>query len=165
MAVTNKKAVNQIINKIGHEQYEKLIASGKPKSDAAIARSIKKVLNTSFSEEELLDAILGDAITDGWKKITKQGSVSSVLAKKQQGEAFPVELDRANIHMGGDTVSLRSAGIDVVEQQERAYIDNKIKQDSAFARNMGVIGPIRSLMLENGCTAGEALDILREREE
>ena len=165
MTITNKKAVSQIINKIGHEQYEKIIKSGKAKSDPAVSKAIQKQLLSSFSEDELLDAILLDAISDAWKKITKQGSISSILARKQQGEAFPVELDQANIHLAGDTVGFRDAGIDVVDQQERAYIDNKIKQDTAFARNMGVIGPIRALMLENSCTAGEALDILRAREE
>jgi hypothetical protein len=163
--VTNKKMVSQIINKIGHEQYEKMLKNGKGKSDAVIHRAIMKELNSSFTNEELIDAVLGDAVADGWKKITKQGSISSVLAAKSQEEAFPLELDRANIHMNSTTVPLRDAGVDVVELQERAYIDNKIKQDKAFARNMSVIGPIRSLMLENGCTAGEAMDILREREE
>lgn len=161
--VTNKKMVSNIINKISHEQYEKMLATNKAKGDAAVHRAIIKELTASFSNEELLDAVLRDAVADGWKKITKAGSVSAILAAKSQKDAFPIQLDKANIHINGSTIGLRAADVDVIESQERAYIDNKIKQDTAFARNMSVIGPIRSLMLENSCSAGEALDILRDR--
>lgn len=163
--ITNKKMVSQLINKVGHEQYDKMISSERGKSDRVVHRAIRKQLQEVCSADELLDAILDAAIAEGWNKITKAGSVSSVLAAKSHKDLFPAELDNANIHLNGDTVGLRSAGVDVIEAQERAYIENKIKQDRAFARNMSVIGPLRSLMLENGCSSGEALDILRERGE
>jgi hypothetical protein len=162
-AVTNKKMVSQLINKVSHEQYDKMLNAKKGKSDAVVHRAIRKELEEACTQDELLDAILSDAIADGWKKITKAGSVSTVLAQKAHKEMFPVELDKANIHLNGDTVAFRSADVDVIEAQERAYIDNKIKQDKAFARNMSVIGPVRSLMLEQQCSSGEALDILRSR--
>ena len=155
-------------------QYESSIAVLKKSASAVLIQNraqekklaeLRKELEEACTQEELLDAILNDAIADGWKKITKAGSVSSVLAQKSHKEMFPLELDKANIHLNGDTVGFRSAGVDVIEAQERAYIDNKIKQDQAFARNMSVIGPVRSLMLEQQCSSGEALDILREREE
>ena len=160
---TTTNSVKETVSKICSDIYHSLISAGEAKSDESIHAEIIGRLKADFGDDELVEAFLVGAVQSGWKAKTKHGSIGAILSKTKHGDLFPAELDDANISLEGLTVPFRKAEIDIVERQERAYIDNSIAQQKAFARNMDVVSPILSMMKERGVTAGEAMDILRGR--
>jgi len=162
-SIVDKKTVTLIFSQIFNRKFEEVISTGLARSDEEIQKEAIDEVQDQFSPAEISSALLPPMAEKKWKEQTKGHSISAILAKAQQGDAFPVELDDAVINLDGLTVPFIKARQDIVNQQLRQWIDHDLKWKKAYSRNMDVMLPVQGIMEGRDCTAGEALTILRGR--
>lgn len=156
-----KKTILQEAKKFSNEIVDSICVTGETISDQDVITRGKKRLLDRFTIEESWEALAGELLKSTYTKTCDSRNVSSVLARQKNNEMFPEALHESVFHQNGETIPFDAAQFDVVQLQEDYWIDNKIRADSAFARNMETIRAIKLVMLEKSVTAGEALRIIR----
>lgn len=109
--------------------------------------------------EEMISAYAEESL----KEIAKSKGISAALLNTKQEQLFGEHMLDAIIYQDGEVVKLRDANHDQVSLQMNAIIDDKIKKDRAFIRNMEFLRPVIGVMQSSGVSAADALAILRSR--
>ena len=163
MPTITRDAVINRMSELANEQREKMMRSGKAKSDDQMIRAMVKAAKEDFDTDAMIDDLLANVAERKLKGNMKQHGWSAALKSAEHGDLFPDALDEATISIGGSSMPFAAAEPGVIDDQVNAVIDNKISVDKAYVRSMETLRPIQALQQELGITAGEALKILRTR--
>lgn len=160
--ITRDAVINRMAD-LANDQREKMMRSGKAKSDEQMIRAMVKAAKENFDADEMIDDLLANVAERKLKGNMKQHGWSAALKSAEHGDLFPDALDHATISIGGSSMPFVCAEPGVMDDQVNAVIDNKISVDRAYVRSMETLRPIQALQQELGITVGEALAILRTR--
>jgi len=146
--VTTTKDINEMFYKVYEEEFARIGKTGI--SAAEVQKLAVDRVKTTYSLDEIAEALLPVRADDALRAYGKRRSLSAVLAQStSQASLFPVEILEAVIDIDGVIVKAKHANIQTLSIQKERYVQNNVKQQAAYVRNMQFIGAVERTRMKD----------------